>query len=246
MYTKAYERFIARSLRLTQLLNFVTRLSRDYDTVLAELSEYDLEGEVSEALIERVTSFALGRNATEQLDQHIELVWELILCRSVDDFLLYISDVIANVFRDRPETLKSARTVRIDRILDHATMEDLVVALADKRVAELAYLGMRDLAKELRDELAFDLFPASDDLSKAIKLIEIRNLFIHNGGVVNQHFLSRVHSIHALAGERIHLGEFDIADSLTFLADAASTVDIRAIEKFGLSTAARENPMSSA
>ncbi|MDQ3686595.1 MAG: hypothetical protein M3430_13505 [Acidobacteriota bacterium] len=89
---------------------------------------------------------------------HIPLMAELVLCRSIDNYLVYLSQLLALIFRTKPETLKSGEQERLDFILKHSSMDDLIGALAEKRVDKLAYMGMRDLARYFEEKLGLNCF----------------------------------------------------------------------------------------
>ena len=159
---------------------------------------------------------------------------ELILCRAVDGFLKYIADLMALVFVSRPETMKSAETVRLDFILENETMDDLIGALADKRVNDLAYKGMRELSSYLSDRLGLRLFDSPGDLERAAEIIEIRNLIVHNRGIINRTFLQKVSKPVGNLGELVTIEEDPMFDDLWILLESASRIDAAAVQKFGL------------
>ena len=162
-------------------------------------------------------------------------VMEMLLVRATDNFLTYIAELLALVFTTRPETLKSNEMVRLEEILQHSTMEDLVQYLAERRVERLSYQGMKDLQKDLADRLGFELFLSDESLSRAIRIIEVRNLIVHNRGIVNRLFQTRTGDSTVAIGSpvKINLRNTMIED-LDFLAKSVVEMDERAAVKFGL------------
>jgi hypothetical protein len=174
--------------------------------------------------------------ATGELRKFRLVVLEMLLSRGVDNFLTYVAELLALVFRSRPETLRSGETIRLDYVLRHAGMDDLIESLAERRVERLAYQGMRELADDLRKSIGFDLFPDAEALVHAISIIEARNLIVHNRAVINKRHIARVPSAASQLGARLDL-EFDsVSDDLAFLARAAYSIDERAIRKWNLAT----------
>jgi hypothetical protein len=164
---------------------------------------------------------------------------EMMLVRGTDNFLTYLSELLALVFTSRPETLKSAETVRLEDILKHATMDDLVKRLAERRVERLSYQGMKDLQKDLAEKLNFEIFPSPEPLSRAVRIIEIRNLFVHNRGIVNRTFQARTGDSPLAIGSLFELRPHPLISDLDFLAHFVLDIDKRASVKFGL---ARSKP----
>jgi len=168
------------------------------------------------------------------LKRFSRFVMEMMVIRGADNFLTYVSELLALVFTSRPETLKSGETVRLEEILQHPTMDDLVTRLAERRVERLSYQGMKDLQKDLAEKLNFEIFPSSGPLSRAVRIIEIRNLFVHNRGIVNRTFLSRTGDSSLAIGSLFKLSPHSVISELDFLAQSVLDIDERAALKFGL------------
>ena len=113
-------------------------------------------------------------------------------------------------------------------------MEELVAWLAERRVERLAYQGMSTLAEDLSERLGLSLFGEPEDAGRAIRIVEIRNLIVHNRAVVNRVFLSRVPDYPAKEGDRIEIDVDDLFEDVQFLAGLCFDLDRRAAEKFGL------------
>src|SRR5438128_220722 len=92
-------------------------------------------------------------------DPYDILIAEIILPRTIDLFLTYITDLITLVCRTNPRTLASKSTFTVEEILEYDTMDELLEAIIDKRVTGLAYSGMNKLLSEINTRWGFDLFP---------------------------------------------------------------------------------------
>jgi hypothetical protein len=161
----------------------------------------------------------------------------MMLCRTVDNFLTYVSELLSLIFRTKPDTLKSGQNVRFDFILQFQTLSDLISALVDKRVSELSYSGMEALSKDLSEHLGFELFPEPEDYKRARYLIEVRNILVHNRGIINRLFLDRLKDLHEPLGEPgavLQLTYQTALLGLLFLRDAVVDIDSRAAQKFAL------------
>jgi hypothetical protein len=196
----------------------------------------DAKNEEERARYER--TLKEGRGARKSLVRFRRLMTEMVLCRNTDNFLTYISQLLALVFRTRPETLRSKGTEKLDFILQYTSMDDLVAAIAEKRVNDLSYKGIDDLAEYLQDQIGFVLFDSSENSDRAKYLIEVRNLLVHNRGIVNQIFLSRLRSYsrHELGnlGEPVSLDSDFIFDAAEMLIKSAFDIDARAAAKWNL------------
>lgn len=238
-FQKEHERLFAFVIYVTHLATSTDEKAKVAARALYEQDDPDKYRETLENIEKH--------GATQVLRHwHGTLVLEMMLCRAADNFLVYITELLAVVFRTRPETLRSSETVRLDAILKHSTMEALVHDLAERRVNRLSYQGMRDLAEYLTDRLSFDLFPKPDDLERAVRIIESRNLIVHNRGIVNDVFLSRVPSTTANVGNPIGLNTDQIFDDFEFIALSVYQTDDRAVQKFSLSAIQRPDNVDAA
>ena len=164
-----------------------------------------------------------------------KVVSEMLLVRVIDNFLSYVSELLALVFISKPETLRSSETVKFEEILQHTTMQDLIKHLTERRVERLSYQGMRDLQKDLTERLGFDLFLSPEDLSHAVRLIEDRNLIVHNRGIVNRTYQKRTGDSTIPVGNPMKkISITHIGKETEFLARSVVSMDERAAAKFGL------------
>jgi hypothetical protein len=195
---------------------------------LAETSHEDKERERWESVLQD------GKTTQKRLLIHRQAILEMMLSRATDNFLTYLSDVLATVFRTKPETLKSGRQVRIDFVLEHEGMTELVSALAERTVEDLSYRGVAELADYV-ETMGLPLFAERDDMQRAIRIVETRNLIVHNRTVVNGRFASRV-GVDAV-GQLLSLETAPVFDDMEFLAGSAIAIDERAVAKFNLPVA---------
>jgi hypothetical protein len=174
------------------------------------------------------------RQGEANMVRFARFVCEMMAVRGTDNFLTYLSELLALIFTSRPETLRSAETVRLDEILQHKTMDDLVKRLAERRVERLSYQGMKDLQKDLSEKLSFEIFTSSETLARAVQIIEVRNLLVHNRGIVNATFQTRTGTSARAIGGVLEMRPRSVVDDLDFLAKSVVDIDERAAQKFAL------------
>ncbi len=164
----------------------------------------------------------------------------MILSHGTDNFLAYISELLALVFQHRPQMLKASdgkeppETVPLDLILKHEQMSDLIQDLVERRVDQLSHRNTRELLRYVSKRLGFALFPEEKKAERLVRIVEQRNIFVHNRGVVNKIFLSRLPSFPAKPGDSLPLTLVGVFDDLDFLLAAAYDIDVRATQHFNL------------
>jgi hypothetical protein len=140
----------------------------------------------------------------------------------VDNYLTYISELLAAAFLTRPQMLRSSEQVRVDFVLSHGRMEDLIEALTERRVERMSYMGMGDLATDIERELGLNLFGEDATLRRA------------NRGVINARYLRKLPGEGLAVGDPVPLTWDSVMADLNFLAESVREIDGRATEKWQL------------
>jgi hypothetical protein len=149
----------------------------------------------------------------------------------------YFSEIIQAAVSKKPEILRSNETLRVDEILRFKRYAELVSFLIDKKVNELAYGGIKGMETYFRDRLGIEMFSTDRARLLLTIFIEIRNINVHNRGLVNDLFLSKVGKVEGfnfLKGKYFHVD----MDMLQLLSDSAIetalALDHSVTTKFGL------------
>ena len=119
-------------------------------------------------------------------------------------------------------------------VLRHETMEDLVSALAERRVERLAYAGLGELAESVLERPGLELFASEDDLLRGVRIVEDRNLIVHNRGIVNKTYKRKVASSPRAIGEGLGLKYEDVLKDINFLKNSVLKTDRIAVAKWSI------------
>jgi hypothetical protein len=226
-------RYLKASKEITQFLNWVVISAIDLDYAVTTMAKAKRRsGHGDEDSLKR--ELAVGAGATRKLSLFYRLMTEMTLCRAVDNYLVYLTDLLSLIFRSRPESLRSGEEVSLDFVLAHATRSNLIKALVDRKVNQLSFYGMRALSQYLSKKLGFALFPKEADLDRAILLVEMRNLIVHGRGIVNETFVQRVVRSSFPRGTRLKFSINDVTTHIGFLNLSVADIERRAHEKFGV------------
>jgi len=161
-------------------------------------------------------------------------ILEMIFSRAVENFLTFASELMAAIYTTRPTTLRTSETITVEEVLSYGTMDDLIQLLTERKVERLSYKGMQDLRNYLNEKLNFDLFPDPDCLSRAVRIVETRNLITHNRGVVNRTFLRKTGNTSLKVGMPVPFDPVEVLVDVEFLGVSATEIDERAASKFTL------------
>ena len=210
--TSAAFAFVAEHSRLLDFdLDFSMGLIRELETKLNRLAQASRDSNASKALL-----------------------LELMLTRTVDNFLCFLSELLALIYRERPEMLRSSETEKLEFVLQFADMDQLRSAIAEKRVERLSYLGLRELSEYIESQMSFKLFELAEDLGRAAYIVELRNICVHARGIVGNTSARRFPQMKTQIGRRIDLSADQVTRDRKFLEDCVFDIDLRATSKFTL------------
>lgn len=173
------------------------------------------------------------RNGGSSIDRYYRILVQLLLTRSVDAYLTYLVGILTRIFIARPETLRSESQVPVSLVLQHESMESLIRTLAEDEVNRLAYRSIRDLVKEVERRTGLVLFEDTEKALRVVELVEVRNLVVHNNGIVNKIFAKRLPQYVDQIGRPVKIADHAF-DAVSILTEAAEMLDREAREKFSL------------
>ncbi len=237
--TDAYLKFYSEMYRVDRFFKLIFDISKKNDDIRTESvklsakfkwDEFAHGDESLEGKLQELSS----TGAVNAVMSESRLVMELLTTRNVDNYLSYVSQILADIFRSRPETLRSNEQVRLDFVLSHESMSDLIAEIADRQVNKLSYQGMTELADYLKEKIGLDVFTSDENRKNIIKAIEIRNLIVHSRGVVNKIYLKRISDCGLEIGMDVPLDAQIGILAVKSLHESVQTIDDQARKKFGV------------
>lgn len=174
---------------------------------------------------------------------HDPIVVEMVYCRMIDAFLAFLTDLLALVYRHKPQVLRSGgEQIALDFALRFATMDDLVRAIAEQQVEKRGFLGLKDLADYFETRLKLPIFLNDFMQDETIQAVEVRNIIVHNHGNVSPTFKKRLPDYPARIGDRVRVDRTDLSLLDLRLSNYVLDLDERAVAKFNLPTRDLESP----
>ena len=161
----------------------------DKEKVKADFIELvkDPGNEIAEKLVESVNS--------GKADEHLELktyeqfYGQMAYARTIDNLLTYFKEILSEVIIKKPSILKSKETERLDFILKYESIEELQIAIAEKKIESLFYAGIDKIESYFKDRLGIELFKSAGDKKEFDQAIKNRNLIVHNRGIISKEYL---------------------------------------------------------
>jgi hypothetical protein len=215
------------------LFHFVidTVLVGDYVTHVAKLA---LEG--GDIRNQDLTPAGLARKEpgprTKALRNQRQLLLEMFVARSVDNFERYLVDLVRTVLQKQPAMLKSRQqSLTLEEILQHSTIDDLVFSIIEARVNSLSYEGFDSILQWCVDR-GIPLEVPQGKRDDVVELIATRNLIAHSRCVIDERYARTVRGTTRTIGEVRRLEVEDLEKCMELLTSIVVATDKSAAKKF--------------
>lgn len=102
-------------------------------------------------------------------------------------FDAYISDSLEIIFSNNPKSLKTnKKSLSIEELLNFTDINDLHSAIVEDELHTFGYLSFKEQIKYLNEKFNFQF---TENIDFIRQRIAIRNLLVHNKGLINGQFL---------------------------------------------------------
>lgn len=218
--------FLANQHRFSHFIGGIFRVAKRMDATLEDL----FPGEIRSGL----------HRYEEVVKQDKDLIAELVVNRAVDDFLTYVAHLLRLLFETRPEIVQTTVQVRLIDILRLPDRESVIQHAIDEYVQKMTFQSLGELYKDLKTKTGFQLFESPAGLNAAKEAVAIRNVLVHNNGIVNSGLARSVRRYDGRVGERVV--DFNPLDLQGMLVIAAVDIDQRAKSKWSLPAGTQKVP----
>ena len=226
-------RFVEDYSRTTSAFLHTANLARFYDATF-DPSNAGTQEFAGISYINGMQSSALDRLAMFQYVNSRNMT-----ISTINNFLSYCAEICEECAKRDPRVLSSKSTISVADVLSHSTMDELVAAIVEKKISDLAYEGLESIEKFITDRLGITLFADDEERNRVVFLTELRNIQVHNRGIVNDTFLRRMKDKPIYGAEKglvYYLGFAKFADFGDVLFGVVERFDTAVAEKFTLTT----------
>jgi len=163
-----------------------------------------------------------------------KILSRILFSSCADNFETYLSDLLYEIYLANPSTLKSIQQVSIKEVLDCNDMQEFVIYWSKKKLSKLQRGSVRAFISENPQIKDLDILD-EEQQDKIEKILQIRHLYAHRNGIVDEKFLKffpsgfRVNDEHQLTINEM-LGYFK------YLLETVHEIDTAAIKKYQLAT----------
>lgn len=152
----------------------------------------------------------------------------------VDTFETYLSDLLYEIYTAVPNALKSNAPVTVEEVMDCADMDEFIKWYATKRIKSLQKGSVKGFLEDNKELSQLNAF-SKKEIKEIEAILQIRHLYTHRNGIVDEPFLAHFRGQYALGSEHLMTMKetFDILDVLIA---AVIKIDAAAASKYNLST----------
>jgi hypothetical protein len=179
---------------------------------------------------------AVNDNLDKYLDMNFYEIHlsSMIYVNSVDNFTTYFKNILSEVVLKKPQVLKSQDSEKLDFILEHESMDDLINAIANKKIEELFYKGIEDIEKFFKNRLGIEIFKTDNGREIINLFVKQRNLTVHNRRKISKEFAKQFPKLDYKIGEHLNF-DFKYVSSLNLhLFNLVASIDEEISQKFKL------------
>lgn len=212
-------------------------------TVVLALIEYaDIierlpEATDDEAESRRQSAFRMAwtlYNSSGSPSQLNRVLFEVAITRNIDSFNYYLSDMLRWVFTSRPETLITSEQTTIREVIESGDMDEFIHRIAEKKVLDLSFKGLPAVIKYLNTNLGLAFDENNPDYQVACEYTEVRNIIVHNAGLVSNLYLQRTGRTDLEVEELYELSSEYTLAGMVSLVRLGFALDLRFLEHFKL------------
>ena len=169
---------------------------------------------------------------TPTINQEGKILTRILFSSFVDNFETYLSDLLYEIFLANPATLKSKQQVTLEEVLNCSDMEEFVEYCAKEKLGKLQKGSVKGFIKENKQISDLGVLDESKQ-NELEKILQIRHLYSHRNGFVDEKFLQYFAGKFPLNSEH-QMSISEICDKLCYLAEITDQIDSAATAKYKL------------
>lgn len=168
-------------------------------------------------------------------NQEGKILTRILFSSFADNFETYLSDLLYEIFLAKPQTLKSQKTVTIKEVLDCSDLQEFVHYWANKQIGKLQKGSVKGFIEDNDQIKQLNAINKSEQ-NEIEKILQIRHLYSHRNGIVDEKFLQYFSGQFDLNSEH-NMPISEVLNKLDYLSKIIDQIDTNAMSKYSLSQA---------
>lgn len=163
-----------------------------------------------------------------------KILFRILFSSCADNFETYLSDLLYEIYLANPRTLKSGSTITVKEVLDCNDIQEFINYYAKKKLSKLQRGSVKGFINDNEQISSLDAI-TKDQQDELERILQIRHLYAHKNGVVDEKFLSYFPE-HFVLNETHEMTLDDFLNYLNYLAKTVKTIDTAALRTHNLAT----------
>ena len=223
-------RFFIEDLDAITFVAFTDAAAQHLDDIYKEMAKGATPSADESLSTEIIAHARRGIGAQALVRSYERIVAEMIICRAADNFIAYLAELLALIFRAEPRTLASM-DLKFEEVLDHPELDELVAVLAEKRVSQLSRDSFSELSAYFEKAHKITLIDDLEKLKRITYFIALRNLIVHNRRIADSKFARQSGEATVQIGQVVPMTD-DVFGVLELLREAVAEIDERVATKY--------------
>ncbi|MEL7067928.1 MAG: HEPN domain-containing protein [Cyanobacteria bacterium J06581_3] len=156
----------------------------------------------------------------------------------VSCFEAFIQDLVYEILVCYPKNLRSSKSLTYQEILEHSDMASLISFMAQKESRKSTEGKVEDYLRQLSKRFGLNTIDSLSEIGVIREgvgnMTGLRNVIVHNGGIVDTAFIRRYPKIGFKEGDSTELTMPELARVSEFFRLTASIIETSITEKFKL------------
>lgn len=171
---------------------------------------------------------------TPTSNQEGKVLSRILFSSYVDNFETYLSDLLYEIYLAVPSTLKSKQEVTVEEVLNCSDLQEFVSYIAKQKLGKLQKGSVKGFIKDNKQIRDLNVIEQQKQ-NEIEKILQIRHLYSHRNGIVDEKFLQYFAERFDLNSEH-QMSICEICDKLCYLAEIINQIDIAGRTKYRLAS----------
>lgn len=163
-----------------------------------------------------------------------KILTRILFSSVVDNFEIYLGDLLYEIWLSNPHTLKSSATVTLEQVLNCSDIEEFIIVYAREKISKMKKGSVKTFIEDNKLIRELEVF-TPHKIREVDGILQIRHLFSHSNGIIDEQFLKNYDGT-LNVGNDFLLTTDDFLNKLSYLAETLESVDQAAIKKYNLLT----------
>jgi hypothetical protein len=176
----------------------------------------------------------------DKVGRYPKIVYTMSLIYSIAHFEAFLNDTIKKLLELIPKALISRKQMSYEEILKYNSKKEIIDSIIERELMELTFKNISDQIEylSLKFKIQFKYVKGEAtwgtqelDIEKLRELYSLRNIILHNNGIINNKFLKDNPNSSYGISQKIELTEEEVTDALILLMAIAHKISYRASQK---------------